>query len=60
MYEFRFYGLLQLFLKSSGQDSSDSLKRAVCDRVSPTDNKKLPELAKWSLAPLSLLPLAIV
>lgn len=60
MYEFQFYELLQLFLKSSGQDSNDSLKRAVCDRVSPTDNKKLPELAKWSLAPLSLLPLAIV
>lgn len=60
MYEFQFYGLLQLFLKSSGQDSNDSLKRAVCERVSPTDNKKLPELAKWSLAPLSLLPLAIV
>lgn len=54
MYEFQFYGLLQLFLKSSGQDSNDSLKRAVCDRVSPTDNKKLPELAKWrGLAPLS-------
>lgn len=60
MYKFQFYGLFQLFLKSFGQDSNDSLKHAVCDRVSPTENKKIPELAKWSLAPLSLLPLAIV